>query len=256
MFAKWAILALAAALAVVGGGSAAYVVQERAKEQKLANLNQTLTTSLVDMQHQVESLNKRMADLNEPKPASAAPPAQPKPKRAVRAAATRPAPPREDPRINELRAQLAEQQKQLAGTREDLGKAKDELSGRLDSTREELSTSIAKNHDEVVELQRRGERNIVEFQIDKSKQFQRVGPVRLSLRKADVKHRNFNVSMLVDDNEVQKKNVNLYEPVWINLDGETVQLVVNQITKDHVQGYLSEPKFKRPATSLAANDSK
>lgn len=147
--------------------------------------------------------------------------------------------------LADTQQQLAGTQQQLAGTRDDLDKAKEELSGRLDSTRDELSTSIAKNHDELVELQKRGERNYYEFQLDKSKNFDRVGPLRLSLRKADAKHKNFNLAMMVDDNQLQKKNVNLYEPLRIDADGEGLELVVNQITKDHVQGYLSEPKYKK-----------
>ncbi len=266
MLTKWPILAMAAALVGIGGGSAVYVSHERANERRMAALNEALTSSLVDTQHQLEALNRKVAEMSEPKPAPVPSPAAARQKSAKRSGRTvaKAAPPREDPRIKELQTQLADQQKQIAGTRDDLDKTRgdldktrDELSGKLDSTRDELSTSIAKNHDEVVELQKRGERNYYEFQIDKSKQFQRVGPVRVSLRKADMKHRSFNVAMMVDDNELQKKNVNLYEPVWINLDGETAELVVNKIAKDHVEGYLSEPKYKRPARSeSAANELK
>ena len=53
--------------------------------------------------------------------------------------------------------------------------------------------------------------------------------------------------MFVDDNQLQKKSVNLFEPVWINMQDQAqpVQLVVNQISKDQIQGYLSAPKYKR-----------
>ncbi len=69
--------------------------------------------------------------------------------------------------------------------------------------------------------------------------------MRLALRNADVKHKSFNMAMMVEDSQLQKKNVNLYEPVWVNVDGESLELVVNQIKKDHVEGYLSEPKYRR-----------
>ncbi len=250
MLLKWPLVAAAAAVGVVGGGSVAYVAHERANERQLIVQNDTLKSLLADMHSQVETLNQKITDLSQPKPAPP-PPQHPKATRTSRAV-PKAAPSRhDDPRFKEMQAQLEEQKKQLAGTREDLDKAREELSGRLDSTRDELSTSIAKNHDEVVELQKRGERNFYEFQIDKSKQFQRVGPVRVSLRKADLKHKSFNLSMLVDDNEVQKKNVNLYEPVWLNLGGETVEVVVNRIAKDHIEGYVSEPKYKK---TLSAAD--
>lgn len=249
MLLKWPVLALSAALAIVGVGSFAYISHERARERQVMIQNEALTSSLADVRHQVDALNHKLAALSEPAPVLTPTP-RPKAKRPVRAVARVGAPPRDDARLKEMQAQLAEQQKQIAGTREDLGKTRDELSGRLDSTRDELSTSIARNHDEVVELQRRGERNFYEFQIDKSKQFQRVGPIRVSLRKADLKHKAFNVTMIVDDNEIQKKNVNLYEPMWINLGGETVEVVVNQIAKDHIQGYLSEPKYKKTPSAV------
>ena len=56
-----------------------------------------------------------------------------------------------------------------------------------------------------------------------------------------------NLAMFVDDNQLQKKSVNLFEPVWVNLQDQSqpVQLVVNQIGKDQIQGYISAPKYKR-----------
>jgi hypothetical protein len=61
--------------------------------------------------------------------------------------------------------------------------------------------------------------------------------------------------MFVDDNQMQKKSVNLYEPVWINIEDrpQPVQLVVNQIGKDQIQGYISEPKYKKSELGDAAS---
>ena len=60
--------------------------------------------------------------------------------------------------------------------------------------------------------------------------------------------------MLVDDQKLQKKNVNLFEPVVIMTPdrGQAVQLVVNQVGKDVVKGYISEPKFKSPQLAAVA----
>ena len=146
----------------------------------------------------------------------------------------------------------------MNSTREDLNKTRDDLQGKLDSTRDdlsgslastrnELSGSIARTHDDLVALQKRGERNYYEFQITRSKDFHRVGPISLSLRKANTKRKSYDLALSVDDNQLQKKSVNLFEPVWINLEDrpQPLQLVVNQITKDQIQGYVSEPKYKR-----------
>jgi len=117
----------------------------------------------------------------------------------------------------------------------------------LSSTRDELNGSIARTHDDIVALRKRGERNYYEFDLNKSSSFERTGPVSLSLRKTNVKRRYFDIAMIVDDQKLEKKHVNLYEPVWINLPdrAEPVQLVVNSISKSNVKGYLSEPKYKK-----------
>jgi hypothetical protein len=259
MVSKTPVYLLAAALAGVTIGSFSYVSRERAKERQLAATNDSLSTSLTNIQQQFAALSQKVADLSVPKP-EPAPPSQPKAQRVVRKPRSTPiarAPkPGVDPRVTEMQAQLADQRKQIAGTREDLDRARDELNGRLDSTRDDLSTTIAKNHDELVELQKRGERTFYEFQLDKSKNFDRVGPIRVSLRKADVKHKRFDMNMLVDDNQLQKKNVNLYEPVWMSLNGESVELVVNQVAKDHIAGYISEPRYRKTNVRATADSSR
>jgi hypothetical protein len=159
----------------------------------------------------------------------------------------------EDPRWRRVESQLAahqselaEQRKRISETQDDVRRSSDQLDGKINSTRDELNQSIATTHEEVLALQKRGERNIYEFDLVKSKQFQRVGPVSLALRKADVKHGSYKLGLIVDDKTLEKEHVNLFEPVWITISGlpQPVQLVVNRIDKDHVGGYISEPRYK------------
>ena len=182
---------------------------------------------------------------------SPAPPATPAP-------AKRPAAKRHttvDKRYAQLQAQLNEQQKQLKETQDAVAKNREDLEGSIHSTKDELNGAIAKTHDELVALEKKGERSYFEFDLNKSKQFQRVGPVTLSLRKADTKRKNYDLAMIVDDNELNKKKVNLYEPIWIHTenDSQPVQVVVNRIGKDMVHGYVSAPKYK--PSELAASSS-
>ncbi len=151
-----------------------------------------------------------------------------------------------DKKYVQLQSQLAEQQKQLKETQDEVAKDRSELEGTINSTRDDLNGSIARTHDELVTLEKRGERSYFEFDLSKSKQFQRVGPLTLSLRKADTKHKSYDVAMIVDDNELQKRKVNLYEPIWIHTDSDSqpVQIIVNRIDKDTVHGYISAPKYK------------
>lgn len=249
---RWGLVLAVVALVVVGGISLAYVSRERRQLNDLNATNQQLSSSITQLKAQMQT----MADkLSQPAPAPA-PPARftsdgtPRPRPVTRAAA--------DPRYTQMQKRLADQEKQLSSTREDLNKTRDDLNGRLDSTRDELSGSLAstkdelngsigRTHDEVVALQKRGERNFYEFHLSKSKEFQRVGPLSLSLRKVNTKRKSYDLAMFVDDNQMQKKSVNLYEPIWINLEDrpQPVQLVVNQISKDQIQGYISEPKYKK-----------
>jgi hypothetical protein len=149
-------------------------------------------------------------------------------------------------RLAEHQSQLAEQRERITQAQNEIQRTGDQLDGKINSTRSELSQSIAKTHEDVVLLQKRGEHNIYEFDLVKSKQFQRVGPLSLSLRKADTKHRRYDLSLMVDDKPVEKQNMNLFEAVSITLSdlSQPIQLVVNQIDKNRVRGYISEPRYK------------
>jgi hypothetical protein len=153
--------------------------------------------------------------------------------------------------VKQLQTQVAEQQKQLDSSREDLNRTREDLEGKVNSTRDELSGSIALTHDQVVDLQKRGERNYFEFTLGKAKDFRRVGPFSVSLRKINFKRKSYDLAMIVDDIQLQKKNVNLYEPVWIRVgtQPQPAELVVNQINKDQIQGYISEPRYKQSAVN-------
>jgi uncharacterized coiled-coil protein SlyX len=190
-----------------------------------------------------------------PEPLSTpAPSAQPAP--AKRHAVKRRAP-AVDKKYEQLQAQLAEQEKQLKETQDEVAKDRSDLEGTIHSTRDDLNGSIAKTHDELVALEKRGERSYFEFDLSRAKQFQRVGPITVSLRKADTKHKSYDIAMIVDDNELQKKKVNLYEPIWIHTetDSQPVQIVVNRIDKDAIHGYISAPKYKPSELAAAGSAS-
>jgi hypothetical protein len=269
---RWGLTALVLALVLcaMAGASLFYFVREHRQARDLAATNQALNANLVQMQSQMQALSEKFNALTAasqaPAPAkltSAVSPAfsgrPPAVSKRVRARATthqlasrrRSA---DDPRFNQMQQQLSDQQKQLASTREDVEKTRNDLDGKLTSTRDELNGSIARTHDQLVALEKRGERNYFEFQLDKSKNFQRVGPISLSLRKVNYKHKSYNLALMVDDFKLDKKNVNLYEPVWITLTDrpQPVELVVNRVSKDQVTGYLSESKYKKSELSASA----
>ena len=147
-----------------------------------------------------------------------------------------------DPRWKKFQAQLDAQTKAIDDTRNGLESTRQDLA----STRTELQGSIAKTHDELVVLQRKGERNYYEFDIEKSKQFSHAGPVGVSLRKANTKHEYADLELMVDDLKISKKHLNLYEPaIFYPGDAQRpLELVINRISKNHIHGYISAPKYR------------
>ncbi len=269
-FWRWGLGAAMAALLMTSVAGLVGLRNQKARADELAGTNLSLHDSLIQVQGQLQNLTARLESLTEQQRAAAAaavPAARPRTQTARSAAAA-------DSRLKQIQQNIATQQKQLEATRQDLAaakqdldstrrdlaaarsdfdKANQEVNGRLDSTRDELSGSIARNHDELVALQKRGERNYYEFTIARNKQFQRVGPMSVSLRKTNFKHKYFDLTLMVDDQQIEKKHVNLYEPVMIRLSDrpQPVELVVNEIRDNQIKGYVSEPKYKNSELAKA-----
>src|SRR5579872_2643006 len=114
---------------------------------------------------------------------------------------------------------------QLNGTQTDLNATKADLQatkGKLQSTIGDLGVQsglIAKNHDEVEELRRLGERDIFEFTLGKAKAPQHVGPIQVLLRKTDPKHFRYTVNVVADDKSIEKKDKTVGEPVQFFVGG-------------------------------------
>lgn len=138
----------------------------------------------------------------------------------------------------------------VGGVKTDLGKTQNDLAttiSQLQSVRGDLSntnTVIARNHDELVLLEHKGDRNYYEFTLIKG-QKKPVGTVSLQLRKADVKHSRFTLYILADDKTYEKKDRNVNEPLQFYSGKEPAlyEIVVNTInSKNQISGYLSTPK--------------
>lgn len=148
-----------------------------------------------------------------------------------------------DPRWKKVQSQLDAQGKQLDAQGKQIESTRQEIA----STRSDLEGSIARTHEDLVVLQKKGERSYFEFDLDKSKNFHPVGPVGVSLRKANTKNQFADLKLLVDDRELSKKHLNLYEPVIFYPSDERtpVELVINGISKNHIHGYISAAKYRR-----------
>jgi transcriptional regulator with PAS, ATPase and Fis domain len=234
------VLALLAVLV----SSAVYGVHEHNTARRLAAENREVMASLDATRSQFQALTNRLNNLTtQPSPSKPAASQSSSHGAAARRVLSHRRPV-EDLRWKQIQMQLAEQQKQIEANHQDLGNARTELQG-----------SIARTHDELVVLERKGERNYYEFDLDKNRQFERKGPVGLRLHKANSKQQNADLDMLVDDIKLSKKHVNLYEPVFFySADNQQpVELVINSISKNHIRGYLDEPKYKSADLEAMAN---
>jgi len=133
------------------------------------------------------------------------------------------------------------------------------VSTDLDSTKQdlkmaksEMGTLIARNHDEIDQLRRLGERDYVEFTIDGRNKPQKVANVTLELKGVNEKKNQVNISMVVEDKRFTKKNRALNEPIFFYTSGTRVpeEIVINKASKNQISGYVSIPKANaQPATT-------
>ncbi|MGC2674281.1 MAG: hypothetical protein WA299_20635, partial [Candidatus Acidiferrum sp.] len=121
--------------------------------------------------------------------------------------------------------------------------------------RSEMGTLIARNHDEIDQLRRMGQRDYFEFTVTRKGGSQKVGTSQVQLKDTNTKKNQFTINVLADDKNFEKKNRSVNEPIFFYTGGTraALELVVNKVTKTTASGYLSIPKA--PETTAAANTS-
>jgi hypothetical protein len=114
-----------------------------------------------------------------------------------------------------------------------------------------MSGLIATNHDELEILKHKGDRNYLEFTLQKGAKPTLLSTVKLQLKKADEKHSRYTLNVSSDDRTIEKKDKGLDEPVqfYNGKDPVLYELVVNVIEKNKVSGYLSTPKNSTKGTA-------
>lgn len=239
---------------IAAGALGGYAIHEHRVAQALKLQNQQTDATLAATRTQVDDLTSRVSALATQIQAQAQPQPRPQPAAAINVPVThrRAVTHRSDSsRWKKMQSQLDAQNKAIEDTRNELA----ETQGDLSNTRTELTGSIARTHDELVLLEKKGERSYYEFDIDKSKSFQHDGPVGVRLRKANSKHEYADLELIVDDRTVSQKHVNLYQPVMFSTPDtpQPLELVINSITKDHIHGYVSAPKYRQSELASMSN---
>jgi chromosome segregation ATPase len=135
--------------------------------------------------------------------------------------------------------------KDIEATKTDLEATKSKLD-RATGDMGVMSGLIARNHDDVEELRRKGDRNYYEFTLQKAKTPQRVGPVQMALNKTDQKKSKYTMTVLADDKSIEKRDKTAGEPVQFYVKGSAklapYEIVVFDVGKNQISGYLATPK--------------
>lgn len=145
--------------------------------------------------------------------------------------------------VGKVKDDVAAQKAAIAETNEKLSRAMGDLG--------EQSGLIARNADELESLKRAGLRDYYEFDLQKAKNPAPIGPVAIRLKDADAKRHKFNMVLVVDDVQIEKKDKTLLEPVQFYRKGsrQLHEIVVFNVAKDRITGYLSTPKSGEPPAS-------
>ena len=153
---------------------------------------------------------------------------------------------------------------EVAGVKTDVGGVKTDVAttkSDLEATKSQLksvmgdagvmSGLIATNHSELEVLKHKGDRNYIEFTLQKGAKPTLLSTVKLQLKKVDEKHSKYTLNVSADDRNIEKKDKNLDEPVqfYTGKDPVLYEIVVNVVEKNKVSGYLSTPKNAPQAAS-------
>jgi hypothetical protein len=139
----------------------------------------------------------------------------------------------------------------VSGVKSDL----DAQKNNLQMARSEMGTLIARNHDEIDQLRRMGQRDYFEFTVTRKGGNQKVGSIQVELKDTNIKKNQYTINVLADDKSFEKKNRSVNEPIFFYTGGtrSALELVVNKVSKTTASGYLSIPKAAE--TTAASNSS-
>jgi small-conductance mechanosensitive channel len=158
-----------------------------------------------------------------------------------------------DQKVNNLATSVKAELATKAST-DDINKINGDVTGvkgDLDATknsiqmaRSEMGTLIARNHDEIDQLRRMGQRDYFEFTVQRKGGATKVGTIQIELRDTNTKKNRYTINVLADDNSFEKKDRSVNEPIFFYTGGTraALELVVNKVTKTTATGYLSVPK--------------
>jgi hypothetical protein len=148
-------------------------------------------------------------------------------------------------KITEVSTDVDTVKQNVASTRSDLDKTGSDLK-RVMGDMGVMSGLIATNSKDLDALRALGERNYFEFDLTKAQGTKKIGDLNLTLKKSDPKRNRYTVDVMADDKHVEKRDKTMNEPVQLYVSGnmQPYEIVINQVKKDEIVGYLATPKVK------------
>jgi chromosome segregation ATPase len=147
-----------------------------------------------------------------------------------------------------VKSEVADNRRQLEKTVADLRRVKGDMGVQ--------SGQIATNQKELNALKALGEKNYFEFDI-KGREMSTIAGVKVVLKRTDPKKFRFTLDVYADDKRVEKKDRLVNEPVQFMVTkvrqpyslevNELYEIVVNEVGKDRIKGYLAAPRSTSPA---------
>src|ERR1700716_836466 len=138
----------------------------------------------------------------------------------------------------------------VVGVKTDLDATREDLK----MARSEMGTLIARNHDEIDQLRRLGERDYVEFTITGKNKPQKVSNVTVELKGVNEKRNQFSAAVTIEDKRFEKKNRAMNEPIFFYISGTHIpeEMVINKVGKNTISGYVSIPKANSQTSASAS----
>ncbi|HEY2931211.1 MAG TPA: hypothetical protein VGK99_05645 [Acidobacteriota bacterium] len=152
--------------------------------------------------------------------------------------------------VGSVKTEVGTVREELKGTREDLDRTKKDLTN-LNLVLDQHGKLIATNAQGLETLRMKGEREYFEFDITKKDKIKRVSDIRLELRDTDSKKQRADIRIHINDARVDKNRVYVNEPIHVRQgrEGLDYEVVINQVMKNQIRGYLSVPKNRSLAVS-------
>ncbi len=152
-------------------------------------------------------------------------------------------------RIGQVSTEVGGVKTEVVSVRTDLESTRRDLEGtrrQLVDVKDSLSAAVAKNSSELAQLRLKGERDFFEFTLPDKKNPVKVEDIRIQLTRTDHKKGKFNLKIYVDDNQLEKKDRLINEPIQFLVGKNRIryEVVINWVQKNKVGGYLSIPKDK------------